>query len=367
VALGALLAGGAAACAGSGSGATPSVSRSDAASGSPDGSLDGAPGTTEPATTRPPADALGSGRQVTFAFGGDVHFEQELRRLLDRDPANVLSTQRSVLSAADIAMVNLETAVTTRGTAAVKDFTFRAPPAAFTALAGAGIDVATVANNHGLDYGPVGLSDTLAAAQAASFPIVGIGLTAAQAYAPWRTEVNGQRIAVIGATQVLDSQFITSWSATDTHPGLASAKNVDRLVAAVRAARADSDTVVVYLHWGTERVSCPNPQQKELAAALQSAGADIIIGGHAHVLLGAGMLDNAFVAYGLGNYFFYATAGNRADSGVVTVQATGRRIDGYQFVPAHISGGQARTLTGGAADTAVKAWTALRPCTGLTP
>ena len=366
MAVGALLAGGAAACAGSGSGATPPASPSDAAVG-PTGSPDDSSGTTEPATTQPPAESLGSGRPVTFAFGGDVHFEEELRRLLDRDPANVLSTQRAVLSAADIAMVNLETAVTTRGTAAVKDFTFRAPPAAFTALAGAGIDVATVANNHGLDYGPVGLTDTLAAAEAAHFPIVGIGLTAAQAYAPWRTEVNGQRIAVIGATQVLDSQFITSWSATDTHPGLASAKNVDRLVAAVRAARADSDTVVVYLHWGTERVSCPNPQQKELAAALQQAGADIIIGGHAHVLLGGGMLDNAFVAYGLGNYFFYATAGNRADSGVVTVQATGRHIDGYQFVPAHISGGQARTLTGEAAATAVKAWTALRPCTGLTP
>lgn len=323
---------------------------------------------TTSATTSPgPArEALGSGRQVTFAFGGDVHFEQELRALLDRDPANVLATQRPVLSSADVAMVNLETAITTRGTPVAKDFTFRAPPAAFTALAAAGVDVATVANNHGLDYGPVGLADTVAAAKAAGFPIVGIGATAAEAYAPWRTEVNGQRISVIGATQVIDSELITSWTATDTHPGLASAKDVDRLVAAVRAARADSDTVVVYVHWGTERVSCPNPQQKQLASALQAAGADIIIGGHAHVLLGGGMLDDAFVAYGLGNYFFYATAGNRADSGVVLVQATGRRIDGYQFSPAHISGGQARTLTGSAADQAIKAWTALRPCTGLT-
>jgi poly-gamma-glutamate capsule biosynthesis protein CapA/YwtB (metallophosphatase superfamily) len=358
-----LLAAGMAACAGSGAGTPPAAG----AGTDPTVASGQAASAPEATTTGPGGEALGSGRQVTFAFGGDVHFEQELRRLLDRDPADVLATQRPVLSSADIAMVNLETAITTRGTAAVKDFTFRAPPAAFTALAGAGVDVATMANNHGLDYGPVGLTDTLAAAKAAGFPIVGIGLNAEQAYAPWRTEVNGQRIAVIGATQVIDSQFITSWSATDSHPGLASAKDVDRLVAAVRAARADSDTVVVYLHWGTERVSCPNPQQKELAAALQQAGADIIIGGHAHVLLGAGMLDNAFVAYGLGNFFFYATAGNRADSGVVTVQATGRRIDGYQFVPAHISGGQARTLTGVAAEAAVTAWTALRPCTGLTP
>ena len=313
------------------------------------------------------ADGLGSGKPVTFAFGGDVHFEGELRRLLDRAPADVLSTQRAVLSSADIAMVNLETAVTTRGTPVDKDFTFRAPPAAFTALAGAGVDLATVANNHGLDYGPVGMADTLAAAKAAGFPIVGMGTDATQAYAPWRTEVNGQRIAVIGATQVLDSELISSWTATDTKGGLASAKEVDRLVEAVRRARADSDTVVVYLHWGTERVSCPNPQQKDLASALRAAGADIIVGGHAHVLLGGGMLQSAFVDFGLGNYFFYAASGNRADSGVVVVQATGRRIDRYQFEPARISGGQARSLTGAAADQAVAAWTALRPCTGLTP
>ena len=342
---------------------------SDRVGSDPSGStgVTGSADTAAPPGTDPAAGAVGSGNPVTFAFGGDVHFEQELRSLLDRDPANVLAPQRAILSGADIAMVNLETAITTRGTAVVKDFTFRAPPAAFTALAGAGVDVATVANNHGLDYGPVGLTDTLAAARAAGFPIVGMGNDATEAYAPWRIDVKGQRIAVFGATQVIDSELITAWTATDTKAGLASAKDVPRLVAAVRAARADSDTIVVYVHWGTERVSCPNPQQKELAKALQAAGADIIVGGHAHVLLGGGRIDNAFVDYGLGNYFFYATAGNRADSGVVTVTATGRRIDGYQFTPAHISGGQAHTVTGPAATTAVAAWSALRPCTGLTP
>ena len=133
----------------------------DPATGDPGGSggsagsggTAGPTGTPAPPDTDPVSDSLGSGNTVTFAFGGDVHFEQELRALLDRDAADVLAPQRSVLSSADIAMVNLETAITTRGTAVPKDFTFRAPPAAFTALAGAGVDVATVANNHGMDYG----------------------------------------------------------------------------------------------------------------------------------------------------------------------------------------------------------------------
>ena len=135
----------------------------------------------------------------------------------------------------------------------------------------------------------------------------------------------------------------------------------------MRKARDDSDTVIVFLHWGTERTQCPNPQQQQLAVSLQQAGADIIVGSHAHVLLAGGRLANAFVDYGLGNYFFYATTGNRADTGVVKVTVTGRRIDGYQFLPAHISGGQARSLSGEDATEATASWNALRKCTNLTP
>ncbi len=364
----------AAACGASGSAASkddPVEGTDHAAGQTGDTAADGTTPTDEAATDTtaavPPDQALGSGNPVTFVFGGDVHFERELGALLAADPASPLSTQRSVLSSADLAMVNLETAITTRGTAVTKDFTFRAPPAAFDALRAAGVDVVTVANNHGLDYGPVGLADTLAAARDKDFPIVGMGTNQDEAFAPWKTEINGQRISVIGATQVLDSNLITAWTATATQGGLASAKLVDRLTAEVRRARADSDTVVVFLHWGTERSQCPNPQQQQLSVALQQAGADIIVGSHAHVLLAGGRLGNAFVDYGLGNYFFYATVGNRADSGAVKVTATGRRIDGYEFLPAHISGGQARSVTGAAATAATASWNALRSCTNLTP
>ena len=97
--------------------------------------------------------------------------------------------------------------------------------------------------------------------------------------------IKGQRIAVIGATQVLDDNLITAWTATDTQAGLASAKEVPRLVAAVQAARATNDTVVVFLHWGVEKQTCPSASQQELARTLVDAGADIVVGGHAHRLL----------------------------------------------------------------------------------
>ena len=215
-----------------------------------------------------------------------------------------LPTVREALSRADITIVNLETAVTDRGTAADKQFAFRAPASTLPALKDAGVDLVSLANNHGLDFGREGLTDTLAAAEAAGLPLVGLGQDEDAAYAPHVFEVKGQRIAVLGATQVLDGQFVDAWTAQGDSPGMASAKRVDRLVEEVRRARADADTVVVHLHWGEERNPCPLPRQEELAQQLVDAGADVVVGGHAHVLLGGGMLGDAYVDYGLGNFVF---------------------------------------------------------------
>jgi poly-gamma-glutamate synthesis protein (capsule biosynthesis protein) len=191
-----------------------------------------------PTTTRGP---LGSGQQVSFAFGGDVHFEGGLHSKLLADPDGVLAPIAPLLSAADVAVVNLETAITDRGTAEDKQYVFRAPAVALNALAAAGVDTATLANNHGIDYGAQGLEDTLAAEQFTGFDLVGVGHDANEAFTPHRMDVKGQRIAIFGATQVIDGQFVRSWTATDEQPGLASAKNADRLIAAVQAARLDSE------------------------------------------------------------------------------------------------------------------------------
>lgn len=71
-------------------------------------------------------------------------------------PATAFGGSAAVLSRAHLTMVNLETAIAVGDTPRGKTFTFRAPPSAFTALRDAGIDVATMANNHGTDYGGSG-------------------------------------------------------------------------------------------------------------------------------------------------------------------------------------------------------------------
>lgn len=80
---------------------------------------------------------------LTLAFGGDVHFEDYLRPVA-RDPHG-LDRLRSTLGAADLSMVNLETAITTRGTKIGREFHFRTPASALDTLASAGVDAVSMA------------------------------------------------------------------------------------------------------------------------------------------------------------------------------------------------------------------------------
>jgi hypothetical protein len=324
----------------------------------------------------------GSGQPVTFAFAGDVQFPDVqdtdpgvtstglpvLADQLKADTAGVLAPIAPVLAGADIAMVNLETAITDRGEpVAGKVYHFRSPASAFTALEAAGVDVVNMANNHSLDYGPVGMQDTFDAIASSKVPVIGIGHNAAEAYRPYRTVVKGQRIAILSAVDWLEPALISGWEATETQAGLAFSIDRTRLVAAVRAVRPEVDTFVVFLHWGTEETHCASSEQEDLANTLIAAGADIVVGSHAHRVFGAGHLGTAFVAYGLGNFVYFREDGESGRSGVLLVTATGREIDKYSWVPTRITHGIPIPLTGAAADTDVTEWENRRNCSGLLP
>ena len=298
---------------------------------------------------------------ITLAFAGDVHFEGVSKAAL----SGGLAAITPLLSAADLTVANLETAVTSRGSAAAKQFTFRAPASSFTVLKAAGIDVVTMANNHALDYGQVGLTDSLAASRDAGLPVIGAGPDADAAFAAHVVDVRGTRVALVGATQVLDDNLAAAWTAGPDKPGLASAKDETRLVQAVTDARGKADVVVVDLHWGTELESCATATQRTLASRLAAAGADVIVGSHAHVLLGGGWLGRTYVDYGLGNFVFYARTPETQASGVLTLTLQGRRTTAAQWAPARIAGGVPVPLTGAAAASGAAAKERLRGCTGL--
>ena len=310
----------------------------------------------------------GSGKAVTLAFGGDVHFEGAVGQRLTEDPTTALgNTVSQLLANSQLRMVNLESALTDGQCPQPqnKPFIFFAPPTALTALRDASVTVVSQGNDHALDCGQTGLAQGLAAATQASFPMVGAGATAAQAFAPYRTTIRGQRISVIAATQIIAPNLVSTWTATSSQGGVASALDPTQLIRAVQVARRTSDTVVVYLHWGAETVACPAPEQEPLASQLVKAGADIVIGSGAHVLLGGGYLGTAYVDYGLGNFAFYDNTAPETNSGSLLVTAVGRHIVSATWRPATIVSGLPQPLTGTPATTALQSWTAALSCTNL--
>ena len=312
--------------------------------------------TTTPTPTGP--------QEITLAFAGDVHFAGRTLSLLD-NPASAFGPVAEVFKAADLAMVNLETAVTEGGTAEPKQFHFRAPASAYEAVKAAGIDIVSLANNHTLDYGQEGLADTIASAEAAQMPFVGVGRSSAEAYRPWTTEIKGVRFAFLGFSQV--QELWQRWVAKPDRPGMAYAMELTRATEAVQAAAAAADVVIVYMHWGQEYNQCPTGAMKTFAQQMAGAGADLVVGTHAHNLVGDGWLGPTYIQYGLSNFLWWRNDAGSNDTGVLHVRLLGPRIQKIEFQPAYIdrTTGQPIPSTGEEAARIATKYAGLRKCTGL--
>ena len=331
---------------------------------------------SSPATTPTPTSTSTTAAEpdpgpITMAFAGDVHFEAQLRSRLN-DPSTALAPIAAQLSAADLTVVNLETSIGTSGTPEPKRFTFQAPPEALDALAAAGVDVATMANNHGMDFGQEGLSDTLAAIAAdPPLKVIGVGSSVAEAFAPAVVDVRGTTVAVIGAHSADDptADPTAHWAAGDDTPGVAVVQDPARLAEAVRSASGAADVVVVFMHWGIQGDRCPSRSQAETARILADAGADIVVGSHAHAVQGSGLLGDTFVAYGLGNFVWYNPgSGDGSMTGVLTLTVDDGRVVAGQWLPARIqSDGLPRFADGADAQTLMAEFTQRRECANLAP
>jgi|GEM_PF-159084 len=293
------------------------------------------PPTTTTTTTRPP-------REWTLLAGGDVLMERPAQGGFD--PFELLEPS---LASADIAFVNLETAITERGSPATKMFVFRAPLAAAQTIADAGIDIVAMANNHARDYGEVGLTDSLDALAAAGVAVVGAGIDDTEAYSHRIIQVpDGPTVAFVAATHIQPYGF----GAEEARPGVALAlTEEERFLDSVRTAAEVAAVVVVSVHWGDEYETCQVATQEELAEKLFAAGATIILGHHPHVLqpiIERG--DGRLVAYSLGNFVFPPRHDVAGETVVLEVRFVDDQMVGWDFHPhVYVDPGLPSPLTGG--------------------
>jgi poly-gamma-glutamate capsule biosynthesis protein CapA/YwtB (metallophosphatase superfamily) len=254
-----------------------------------------------PPSDRPAADPEPPQRERLVLHGtGDVSLDAGyIPALRQKGYAHAWSGLDGLFATDDLTVVNLECPVSTRGSIVPKAFNFRCDPAALPAARRAGVDVANLANNHILDYGPDALLDSVAHVRAAGIAPVGVGADVAAATAPAVVERGGWRIAVLGFGGVIPT---VDWLATSDSPGMASGHDVDAMVDAVRAADAVADLVFVSIHWGKELDTEPRADDVRAAKAMIDAGADGIFGHHQHRLGPLGEYRDRPIAWGLGNF-----------------------------------------------------------------
>ncbi len=166
-------------------------------------------------------------------------------------------------------------------------------------LSKAGILYATRANNHAMDFGPEGMRQTSAALQQEKIKWAGVGENIVEAAKPMSLEHNGTKVAVFSFASTWPEE---SWATTE-RPGIAY-PTVQRLITAIREAKATHDFIVVAFHWGGELTTELRPYQHGLVQATFDAGADVIYGHHAHMAQGIELRDKKPLAWGLGNFLF---------------------------------------------------------------
>ncbi len=287
------------------------------------------------ATEQPTKDA-----HWTILFGGDTLLTRRIAPTTDP-----FARIRPRLSEADLAIVNVETAVASSGRAETKTYTFRSDLSLPERLEVAGVDVGSLANNHALDFGPQALIETIDNLRAAGVEPVGAGADLAAALQPAEFVINDVRVAVLAGSQIIPDG---GWPATGSRAGIVSAgKHVidahsDNLLNAVRAARVTHDVVLVVMHWGIEGDPCPSTIQRRLGALLRAAGATAVLGAHPHILqpivtdpISGG---EGLVAYSLGNFIWDPRTGATADSGVLQLQFEGAHLVGHRLYPHQLDG-----------------------------
>jgi hypothetical protein len=284
-------------------------------------------------------NVLGVAALLRVGFTGDVHGVGRVATFLagGGDP---LAGMRSLLATNAVNVVNLETTVGTSGSPQPKQYTFQSPPELLRRLRAGGVTVVNLGNNHSLDFGTGALLETISHARDAGLLVVGAGSDKAQAFTPAIVATPGGTVAILGFSQVVPA----GWAATASGPGVASAYDLAAATAAVRAARDQADHIVVMVHAGIESTDCPTSAQRSLSAALVDAGADVVAGGHPHVLQGLESRGTALIAYSLGNFVWYS--GNPA-TGLLSVELGPTGVATHELAPARIDDtGSPQPLTG---------------------
>ncbi len=214
---------------------------------------------------------------------------------------------RDILNSDDSTFANFEGTLTTSDQRANKTYAFKGDPSYTDILKDGSIDVVTLANNHSSDYGDSSLTDTKHALEDAGIR--------------W---CEGDHIAYQDLNGILTA-YIGIYSLDN---GVTKLDQVKNTIAAAKDAGAD--LIIVEFHWGNELVAQVDEYQTQLAHAAVDAGANLVLGSHAHILMGIEKYNGVYIVYGLGNFCFGGNTNPTSDDTMIWRQTFTFTADGLQ-------------------------------------
>ena len=284
--------------------------------------------------------ARGQNKATVMTFGGDICFADNyvvMRHL--KKTENGLSDcidpeWAKVMQGADIAMLNNEFTISDRGEPTPsKAFTFRAAPEHTALYRELGVDFVTLANNHAYDFGKDAFLDTLDSLTEHGIDYAGGGRNAEEAQRPYYYLVDGRKIAFVSATRA--EKYVLTPEAGEDSPGVFRCYDTARLLEVLAEAKACSDYVVLFVHWGTEHTEEVQSVQKSTSHDYIDAGADLIIGSHAHQLQGIEFYKGKAIFYNLGNFWFDHFD---IETGLAKLVLNADGVEEFYFLPGMQSG-----------------------------
>ena len=276
---------------------------------------------------------------VTIGFAGDILFDDNYavgNAFKNHGNSAVGVVGDSLLNrmkTVDIMMVNNEFPYSSGGIPTEgKTYTFRARPETANILNDMGVDIVGLANNHASDYGNQALLDTFDILDSTGIKYVGAGHNIDEAsHTVYYVTESGMKIAIICATQIERITTPDTKEATADSAGVFRCLDDSLLLQRIREAKEKNAYVIVFVHWGTESTTEIDYLQRDQAAEFVSAGANLIIGGHPHVLQKIDYVGNVPVVYSLGNYIFNSKT---LDTCMVIATLHNDGAVNLQFIPA---------------------------------
>lgn len=225
----------------------------------------------------------------------DINYQIQQRHDLDYPFAKISDYFKN----ADLTVINLEGPLIKNCPIIITGFKFCGSDSNIKGLVDAGIDAATVANNHSTNYGLEGLSET--ANTLKSNGIKPFGLDSGVEY----LDVKGKKVALVGFVE-LGNNWVGLNNATPV--------NVAKLVS---EAKTKADIVIAAFHWGVEYTRKPTQNQISLAHIAIDNGADIVLGNHPHWIQLNETYKGKFITYAQGNTIFDQDWSQETKEGVI--------------------------------------------------